>query len=161
MATSGPPPYRDAVRADPAVPTDTAPSDGGAAVPALRRDVVDHSLARRALLREVLGGGLFATTGPSDVCDASVYLVRAAAELGTATERTCPICRRHALREVTWVFGDALGPMSGTARTPRQLAALAARRREFTGYDVEVCAGCGWNHLLRSFRAGEPQVTGG
>jgi hypothetical protein len=147
------PSYRDAVRADPVAPSaSVAPAPGGTV---LRRDVVDHSLARRALLREVLGGGLFATTGPSDVCDASVYLVRAADELGTATDRTCPICRRRPLREVTWVFGDSLGAMSGTARTPRQLAALAARRGEFTGYDVEVCAGCGWNHLLRSFRAGD------
>jgi hypothetical protein len=131
-------------------------------VPALeppeRRDLVDHALARRALLREVFGGGLFSTTSPADVCDASPYLVRAADELGVATDRTCPICRRRPLREVSWVFGDALGPMSGTARTPRQLAALAARRPEFAVYDVEVCAGCRWNHLLRSWRAGSPAV---
>jgi hypothetical protein len=88
-----------------------------------KRDVVDHALARRALLREVFGGGMFSTTSPSDVCDASPYLVRAAAELGTATDRTCPICRRGTLREVAWVYGDALGPQSGTARTPKQLAA--------------------------------------
>jgi hypothetical protein len=118
----------------------------------VRRDVVDHSLARRALLREVFGGGLFSTTCPSDVCDASVYLVRAAEELGVGTERTCPICRRALLREVSWVYGDALGAMSGTARTPRQLAALAARIPDFTVYDVEVCGDCRWNHLLRSWR---------
>lgn len=121
-----------------------------------KRDVVDHALARRALLREVFGGGLFATTSPSDVCDASPYLVRAAEELGTVTDRTCPVCRRRPLREVTWVFGDALGSQSGTARTAAQLAALAARRPDFAVYEVEVCGGCRWNHLVRSWRTGTP-----
>ena len=121
-----------------------------------KRDVVDHALARRALLREVFGGGMFSTTSPSDVCDASPYLVRAAAELGTATDRTCPICRRGTLREVAWVYGDALGPQSGTARTPKQLAALAERRPDFAVYEVEVCADCRWNHLVRSWRTGTP-----
>jgi hypothetical protein len=118
-----------------------------------RRDVVDHALARRALLRSVFGGGLLTTTSPADVCDASPYLVRAAQELGVPSDRPCPVCRRP-LRDVAWVFGDALGPMSGTARTPRQLAALAAMRPEFAVYEVEVCGACRWNHLLRSWRTG-------
>ena len=122
----------------------------------VRRDVVDHALQRRALLREVFGGGLFSTTSPSDVCDASPYLVRAAEELGVATDRTCPICRRVPLREVSWVYGDALGSMSGTARTPAQLGALAATRPDFAVYEVEVCGDCGWNHLVRSWRTGTP-----
>ena len=121
-----------------------------------KRDVVDHALARRALLREVFGGGMFSTTGPSDVCDASPYLVRAAEELGTATDRTCPICRREPLREVSWVYGDALGSQSGSARTPAQVAALAQRRPDFAVYEVEVCSGCRWNHLVRSWRTGTP-----
>ena len=122
----------------------------------VRRDVVDHALQRRALLREVFGGGLFSTTSPSDVCDASPYLVRAADELGTETDRTCPICRRQPLREVSWVYGDALGSMSGSARTPHQIAALAASRPDFAVYEVEVCTGCLWNHLVRSWRTGTP-----
>jgi hypothetical protein len=121
-----------------------------------KRDVVDHALARRALLREVFGGGMFSTTSPSDVCDASPYLVRAAEELGTTTDRPCPICRREPLREVAWVYGDALGSSSGTARTPAQLAALAQLRPDFAVYEVEVCAGCRWNHLVRSWRTGTP-----
>lgn len=116
--------------------------------------MVDHALSRRALLQEIFGGGMFSTTSPVDVCDASIYLVRAAEELGVATDRTCPICRRQPLREVTWVFGDELGAQSGTARTTRQLAALAETRSDFAGYEVEVCGGCGWNHLVRSWRAG-------
>lgn len=122
----------------------------------VRRDVVDHALQRRALLREVFGGGLFSTTSPSDVCDASPYLVRAAAELGTATDRTCPICRRQPLREVAWVYGDALGSMSGSARTAAQIELLAASRPDFAVYEVEVCSRCRWNHLVRSWRTGTP-----
>ena len=50
-----------------------------------KRDVVDHALARRALLRQLLGGGLFATTSSYDVCDASPFLQSAARELGVQT----------------------------------------------------------------------------
>jgi hypothetical protein len=121
-----------------------------------RRDVVDHALARRALLTSLSAGGLLLRTSPDAVCDASAELVRAAQELGVAVERACPVCARGLLREVAWVFGEALGAMSGTARTPLQLAALAARRPEFTVHEVEVCTGCRWNHLLRSWRTGAP-----
>ena len=121
-----------------------------------RRDVVDHALARRRLLREVLGGGLFSTVTEDDVCDASPYLKRAAQAYGVRTERTCPLCRRAPLWEVCWVFGDALGPASGTARSAAQLARLAAERPDFAVHEVEVCQRCGWNHLLRSWRTGTP-----
>jgi hypothetical protein len=124
--------------------------------PPVPRDVVDHALARRALLRRVREGGLLTTTSPDDVCDASPELLRAAEGLGTPTDRPCPLCRARPLREVSWVFGEALGSMSGTPRTPLQLAALAARRNEFTVYDVEVCSRCRWNHLLRTWRTGTP-----
>jgi hypothetical protein len=32
---------------------------------------------------------------------------------------------------------------------PGELAKLDARRADMTGYVVEVCAACGWNHLVR------------
>jgi len=121
-----------------------------------KRDMVDHSLARRALLRELFGGGLLSTTSPSDVCDASPYLKSAAVEYGLRTERSCPVCRRARLLEVAWVYGDALGPQSGTARSAGQLARLAAERPDFAVYEVEVCLSCDWNHLVRSWRTGTP-----
>ena len=117
-----------------------------------RRDVVDHTLQRRALLAEVFGGRATSL----DVCDASPYLQRAAKAYGVSTDRTCPICRREPLREVSWVYGDALGSQSGSARTPAQVAALAQRRPDFAVYEVEVCSGCRWNHLVRSWRTGTP-----
>ena len=121
-----------------------------------KRDVVDHALARRAVLQELFGGGLFRTTSSYDVCDASPYLKSAARELGGRTDRTCPVCRRAPLWEVSWVYGDAIGDASGTARSVPQLERLAASRPDFAVYDVEVCHDCGWNHLVRSFRAGTP-----
>jgi hypothetical protein len=117
------------------------------------RDVVDHALARRALLRSLASGGLMTTVSPADVCDASRELLRAADESGVDAGRGCPLCRSP-LREVAWVFGPSLGSMSGTPRAPRQLAALALMRPEFDVYELEVCPSCKWNVLLRTWRAG-------
>lgn len=122
----------------------------------VRRDVVDHALARRALLRSLYGGGLFTTTSSYDVCDAGVFLVRAAEAYGVVTDRTCPICRRQPLREVAWVYGDAIGDYSGSARNAAQLEALDRTYPEFSVHEVEVCAGCRWNHLVRSWTGGTP-----
>jgi hypothetical protein len=121
-----------------------------------KRDVVDHALARRALLRSLFGGGLFTTTSSYDVCDAGVFLKRAAEAYGVQTERTCPICRKQRLWEVAWVYGDAIGDYSGSARSAAQLEALAGSFPDFAVHEVEVCQGCAWNHLVRSYRTGTP-----
>ena len=121
-----------------------------------KRDVVDPAHARRALLRSLYGGGLFTTTSSYDVCDASVFLQRAAEAYGVHTERTCPICRQERLWEVSWVYGDAIGDYSGSARSDAQLEALAAAYPDFAVHEVEVCQGCAWNHIVRSYRTGTP-----
>jgi hypothetical protein len=121
-----------------------------------KRDLVDHTLARRSLLQSLFGGGLFATTSSYDVCDASPFLKRAAEAYGVQSDRTCPICRKERLWEVAWVYGDAIGDYAGSARSAAQLAALDAAFPDFAVYEVEVCQGCAWNHLLRSYRAGTP-----
>jgi len=54
--------------------------------PPVPRDVVDHALARRALLQQVLHGGLLTRTSPDDVCDASPELVRSAEQVGGPVE---------------------------------------------------------------------------
>ena len=125
-----------------------------------RRDVVDHALARRALLRSLYGGGLFTTTSSYDVCDASVFLKRAAEAYGVRTDRGCPICRTEQLWEVAWVYGDAIGACSGSARNAAQLEALARSHPDFAVHEVEVCLGCAWNHLVRSYRTGTLASTG-
>ncbi len=144
------------MQADPAPRSPRRPAPLPTPVP---RDVVDHALARRALLRAVTSGGLLSTVSPTDVCDASKELLRAADDAGVDAGRDCPLCRRP-LREVAWVFGPSLGSMSGTPRSRRQLAALALMRPEFDVYEVEVCPGCRWNVLLRTWRAGRPAPDG-
>lgn len=117
--------------------------------------MVDHGLARRASLADLRAGRV----SRLEVCDASPYLQRAAREYGVPTERTCPVCSRQVLREVQWVYGDALGDADGTARTAGQVLALAQTRPDFAVYLVEVCPGCDWNHLVRTWRTGTPGTS--
>jgi hypothetical protein len=117
-----------------------------------RRDVVDHALQRRAVLADLYAGRVSAM----DVCDASPYLKSAARRLGVATGRTCPVCRKHPLDEVLWVYGDAIGDADGTSRTLAEVKRLAAERPDFAVYEVEVCQACDWNHLVRTWRTGTP-----
>ena len=115
-----------------------------------QRQVVDFALQRRAVLAAVSKG----KSGVDEVCDAGTYLLRAARFHGRLSEVTCPICRREQLTLVSWVFGEGLGQVSGSARTADELARLAASQEEFTVHDVEVCRTCGWNHLVVSYVLG-------
>src|SRR5258708_38906492 len=63
----------------------------------------------------------------------------------------CPICRKEQLTLVSWVFGDHLGAVSGSARTAEELVLLATRYDEFSVHGVEVCRTCSWNHLVKSY----------
>jgi len=126
-----------------------------AAVPG-RRSVVDYALRRRALVASVHAG----RTGLLEVCDAGPYLSRAAEHHGEPTDAPCPICRRERLTQVSYVHGDGLGPVSGQAKTGRELARMDAAQDEFSVYTVEVCRGCGWNHLVTSYVLGADPVPG-
>ena len=121
-----------------------------------RRSVVDYALQRRAVLADVHSG----RTGLFEVCDASPYLSRAAKYHGEPTDSPCPVCRREKLTQVSYVYGDALGPVSGQAKTGPQLARMDAVQDEFSVYTVEVCRGCGWNHLVSSCVLGAEPVPG-
>lgn len=116
----------------------------------IQRQVVDYALQRRSLLAEVYSG----RRGVAEVCDASPYLLRAAKFHGRGSEVVCPICRKEQLTIVSWVFGDKLGQVSGSARTPEELVRLAASQEEFTVHVVEVCRTCSWNHLVQSYVLG-------
>lgn len=116
----------------------------------LGRAVVDYSLRRRSLLADVHAG----RTGLLEVCDASPYLTRAAKHHGELTEEPCPVCRNQRLTMVNYVYGDALGPVAGQAKTQVELARMHAMQDEFAVYSVEVCQGCGWNHLASSYVLG-------
>lgn len=115
-----------------------------------QRQVVDYSLKRRALLREVYAGRV----GTKEVCDASPYLKSAARFHGDSTEIMCPICRREFLTYVHYIYGDELKHSAGQARSRAELPTLAMTFREFQVFVVEVCRGCDWNHLVEQYLLG-------
>ncbi|GAA5123950.1 hypothetical protein GCM10023320_36420 [Pseudonocardia adelaidensis] len=115
-----------------------------------QRQVVDYALQRRALLAEVHSGRV----GVAEVCDASPYLLRAARFHGEATDRTCPVCRKERLTQVSWIFGDELKHAAGSARKPEEIEQLANVHGDFSVYVVEVCRTCSWNHLVLSYVMG-------
>jgi hypothetical protein len=118
--------------------------------------VVDYALQRRAVLADVHAG----RTGLFEVCDASAYLTRAARYHGEPTGTPCPVCRRERLTQVSYVYGEGLGPVSGQAKTGPELARMDAVQNEFSVYTVEVCRGCGWNHLVSSCVLGAEPIPG-
>jgi hypothetical protein len=128
-----------------------------------QRRFVDYSLRRRALLREVYAGRV----ATYEVCDASPYLRSAAKFHGEQTDTRCPICRRENLTHVHYVYGDELKNSAGQARRRVELGLLAATVGEFQVYVVEVCRGCGWNHLVEQYLLGravavdQPAAVGG
>jgi hypothetical protein len=130
---------------------------------------IDYRMAKRALVRQVTRGQI----AIQDVIDAHPELMRAARNIGTETARTCPICRladdradvpidrENTLREVTYVYGDALRQRTGhVVWDDAELADLAARYESFTAYRVECCLVCGWNHLVTSELFGTRHVPG-
>ena len=115
-----------------------------------QRQIVDYALRRRSLLREVYSGRV----GTYEVCDASPYLRNAAKFHGDPTDERCPVCRREHLTNVHYIYGDELKASSGQARRAAELPVLAMTFRDFRVYVVEVCRGCGWNHLIEQFTLG-------
>lgn len=122
-----------------------------------QRQVVDFSLRRRALLREVGSGRV----GTYEVCDASPYLKSAAKFHGEPTDRLCPVCRKENVTLVHYIYGDELRQSSGQARRLAELSVLAMTLREFNVYVVEVCRSCGWNHLVEQYLLGRDGLDEG
>lgn len=114
--------------------------------------MVDYGLARRAALTSLLGPG---PVTREDACDAHPYLLRAARFHGEATGRVCPVCRVPGLVDVSYVYGEQLGRYEGRVKGRAELEAMAREHGEFRVYVVEVCRGCGWNHLVQSYVLGD------
>ncbi len=106
---------------------------------------MDYRLARQT----ILNGWRRGDVGREILCDAQPMLRRNAVACGTPTSETCPICEDHEVAHVTYVFGPGLPAHGRCISTPGEVARLDARRADMTGYVVEVCAACGWNHLVR------------
>ncbi|MBX6751485.1 MAG: DUF5318 domain-containing protein [Micromonosporaceae bacterium] len=122
-----------------------------------QRQVVDYSLRRHALLRDLRVGRV----GIHEVCDASPYLLSAARFHGERTDERCPVCRREYLTHVHYIYGDELKQSAGQARSRAELAILARTVQEIQVYVVEVCRGCGWNHLVEQFLLGRASRPAG
>ncbi len=115
-----------------------------------RRSGVDYALQRRALLADLYAGRVSAI----EVCDATPYLQRAAKYHGERTETPCPVCRREPVWHVNYIYGDELKTAAGQARATAELPRMAMNYSAFRVYVVEVCRGCGWNHLTESYVLG-------
>ena len=120
-----------------------------------QRQVVDYSLQKRAVLRDVHSGRI----GTLEVCDASPYLKSAARFHGEPTDERCPVCRRDNLTLVHYIYGDELKHSAGQARRLAELPALAMTLREFQVFVVEVCRSCAWNHLTEQYVLGRDAQT--
>ena len=120
-----------------------------------QRQVVDYSLQKRALLRDVHSGRV----GTYDVCDASPYLKNAARFHGEPTDERCPVCRLDNLTYVHYIYGDELKQSAGQARKLAELQVMAMTLREFQVFVVEICPSCAWNHLVEQFLLGRDAVV--
>lgn len=114
--------------------------------------VIDHRLARRALITQYRQGRL----ARHQVCDAHPELVRAARAIGRPTERDCPICEADQVVHVTYVFGPRLPAHGRCVTTAKEVAQLDRRSEELAAYVVEVCPSCTWHHLVQTFPLGGP-----
>jgi hypothetical protein len=111
---------------------------------------IDYRLTRQAVVSEYRKGRI----ARHEVCDAHPELRRVAVAHGASTTRPCPICEENDLVLVTFVFGPRL-PAHGRCVTKKgELAGYTKRRGNFAAYVIEVCTGCWWNHLDRSFLLG-------
>ncbi|MEJ4113082.1 DUF5318 family protein [Corynebacterium kroppenstedtii] len=120
----------------------------------------NHELDRQRLLAEYRRGEISA----ADLRQSSRWLIGAADFHGEPQDRRCPLCGKMSLKNVVWIFGDNLGKIAGTARSRREVDALAATYGDITAHIVEVCVHCRWNVLLREMLvdaesgASEPRV---
>jgi hypothetical protein len=126
------------------------PGASGRAEELLGQARVEYRLMRDAVVREVRRGRI----GTVDVCDAHPELLRAARNVGRPLGDDCPICGEDRMVQVTYVFGAGLPPGGRCPGTSAELDRLRRRAQPVLCYDVEVCPGCGWHHLLRKYPAG-------
>ncbi len=111
--------------------------------------VVDYTLAKRALLRNVRRGLL----SRADICDAHPELLRAARHVGEPASRACPVCDLQDLRLLAYVYADDLKSDNGRVWDLQKALRLAAAHPGAACYVVEVCVSCLWNHLSEAFIA--------
>src|SRR5436309_3309675 len=138
------------------------PSDPqGAPRPAFGRskrsqlNVIDYTLAKRALLRDAQAG----LQSVNELCDAHPELMRAAKYVGEPTRSDCPVCKKDKLVLLAYVYGDRLKQENGRVWSIDTGMRMAAADPDTCCYVVEVCRSCQWNHLREAF-TGRHTATG-
>lgn len=111
---------------------------------------MEYRLARNAVISQFRKGRL----SRLDVCDAHPELLRAARNVGTASEEACPVCEATSMVDVTFVFGSRLPAGGRCVASQAELARYHRRKDPVVCYVVEVCPECAWNHLVRMYPAG-------
>jgi hypothetical protein len=117
--------------------------------PRTQLNVIDYTLAKRALLRDSQRG----LQSVNDLCDAHPELMRAARHVGESTRIDCPVCGKDKLVLLAYVYGDALKNENGRVWSLDTGLRLAAANPGACCYVVEVCRACHWNHLREAFTA--------
>jgi hypothetical protein len=112
-------------------------------------NVIDFTLAKRALLRDAQVGVL----GMTDICDAHPELMRAAKHVGEPTRHDCPVCGKAKLVLLAYVFGEGLRDQNGRVWSIDTGLRMTAAHPGSSCYVVEVCTCCQWNHLREAFTA--------
>ncbi|MEY4347785.1 MAG: hypothetical protein RIS43_204 [Actinomycetota bacterium] len=136
---------------DPKLDVSPAPED--VVDPTIPREFIDHALERKQAIYEIRRTGGFHFDGN----DTDPYLLRAAAHYGVETDRDCPICTKTKLSELTYVYSKELGYFSGRIYSRTELPSIARQYGFLRVFHVEVCQGCGWNHVLTSYVLGDGQ----
>jgi hypothetical protein len=117
--------------------------------PRTQLNVIDYTLAKRALLRDSQRG----LQSVNDLCDAHPELLRAARHVGEPTRVDCPVCGKDKLVLLAYVYGDALKHENGRVWSLDTGLRMAAANPGACCYVVEVCRACQWNHLREAFTA--------
>lgn len=110
------------------------------------REPIDFDMARQRTILAFKSG----EATRSEVCDAQSELMRNAVNCGMPVAERCPICYANSLVEVLYVFGPRLPAGGRCIVTNKDMDRIRRWQGDFTGYDVEVCTDCGWNHLRRT-----------
>jgi len=108
---------------------------------------VDYRLQRRRLLSDIDRG----LVDRAEACDIHPELLRVARNAAPKSGEDCPLCFTEDIRLVAYVFGPRLGAGGKCVISDAELQRISQRQGKFVSYEVEVCASCGWNHLLRRY----------
>lgn len=119
-----------------------------------QREVINYALQRRHRL-ESMRQPSRVLSSEGNPCDADPMLIRSALHHGILSDVACPVCESKRMLNLYHTFGEQLGQYSGRIKTPQDLEEMENEYGEFKVVVVEVCPGCGWNHMITSYLLGD------